>query len=105
MITENDKGGRHSSENISNMEDDGAAEQVVENPTQFPKVQFPTGPSHNISTYRTTNVSGIFTKEIVDKAIHGPSKILTRKWRDLDMNIHKKKLSEIKAITNNQPQP
>jgi len=48
-------------------------------------------------------VSGIFTKEIVDKAIHGPSKILTRKWRDLDMNIHKKKLSEIKAITNNQP--
>ena len=33
----------------------------------------------------------------------GPSKILARKWRDHDLNLHRKKLAEIKPITLNPP--
>ena len=69
----------------------------------LPNLTFPAVPSHNISTYRTHNVSGFFDKPIVDKSINGPSKILTRKWRDHDMNLHRKKLAEMKAITKNHP--
>jgi hypothetical protein len=69
----------------------------------LPNLTFPAVPSHNISTYRTYNASGFFDKPIVDKSINGPSKILTRKWRDHDMNLHRRKLAEIKATTKNLP--
>jgi hypothetical protein len=37
-------------------------------------------------------------RAFIDKSIHGPSKILTRKWREMDLNIHRQKISDMKAI-------
>ena len=72
--------------NVSAQEEDAGGGSTAGG-INFPNVAFPSGPSHNISTYRTHNISGFFdSKPIVDKAIHGPSKI-----------------SEMRAITNNHP--
>ena len=101
MITEDP--GNDSSANVSAHEEgDGLNNQEG---LTFPHVGgFPAVNSHNINTYRTHNASGFFdSKPIVDKAIHGPSKILSRKWRDQDMSIHKKKLSEIRGGATNFP--
>lgn len=103
MITEDHRQGNDSSANVS-VHDEGDAGNNQEGLT-FPHVGgFPAVTSHNMNTYRTHNVSGFFdSKPIVDKAIHGPSKILSRKWRDQDMNTHKKKLSEIRGGATNYP--
>ena len=96
------------------MQNNGGGADTIENkfppheinPTSvLPNLTFPAVPSHNISTYRTHNVSGFLDKPIIDKAIHGPSKILSRKWREKDMDRHRMRLAEMKAITNNQPNP
>ena len=34
--------------------------------------------------------------------MNGPSKILDRKWREKDHNIHKKKLSEVRSTIREQ---
>jgi hypothetical protein len=98
MITED----HDSSANVS-VHDEGDASNNNGGLT-FPNVGFPAVTSHNMNTYRTQNASGFFdSKPIVDKAIHGPSKILSRKWRNQDMNTHKKKLSEIRGGATNYP--
>ena len=47
---------------------------------------------------------------IVEKNYEGPSKLLARKWKQQNMNIHKQKLAEAKSlistgVISNRPQP
>jgi Hemingway/CFA97 len=42
---------------------------------------------------------------IVDKSVTGPSKFLTRKWRDRDLNMHRKHVAEMRAVVQCQPVP
>ena len=37
---------------------------------------------------------------MIDKTIEGPSKILSKKWRDNDMNIHKQKVIGARPYVN-----
>ena len=102
MITED----TDSSANVSVHDEGGDASNTHGGGLAFPTVGgFPAVTSHNINTHRTHNASGFFESKppFVDKAIHGPSKILSRKWRDQDMNIHMKKLFEIRGGATNYP--
>lgn len=42
---------------------------------------------------------------IVDKSVTGPSKILTRKWREKDLTRHKQKLADMRPVVTNHPSP
>lgn len=42
---------------------------------------------------------------IIDKSVSGASKILTRKWRDKDFNMHRQKLENIRSVVTNHPSP
>lgn len=57
----------------------------------------------NILRTTTTLPSTIGQKHIVDKSVTGPSKILSRKWREKDLSLHRQKLAEMKPITHNHP--
>jgi hypothetical protein len=57
----------------------------------------------NILRTTTTLPSTIGQKHIVDKSVTGPSKILSRKWREKDLSLHRQKLAEMKPITQNHP--
>ena len=57
------------------------------------------GPSGSVNnTTMMSSTMGGDGRAFVDKSTHGPSKILTRKWREMDLNIHRQKLSDMKAI-------
>ena len=57
----------------------------------------------NVLKTVTTLPSTIGQKQIVDKSVTGPSKFLSRKWREKDLSLHRQKLAEMKPITHNLP--
>jgi hypothetical protein len=66
------------------------------------------GPSNNtiFKTSQTLNNSFLppaTDRPIVDKSVTGPSKILSRKWREKDLSLHRQKLAEMKPVTFNHP--
>lgn len=42
---------------------------------------------------------------IVDKSVAGPSKILTRKWREKDLIRHRERIAEMRGVVQNRPVP
>ena len=63
-------------------------------------------PKTNNSTVSNLNGSSVFSeKVIVDKSVQGPSKFLTRKWREKDMSMHREKLETMRSVVACQQHP